>query len=349
MKIKKIFIYGIILLLLITFSGCSAKESPIDETTAGTAEGVAIAYLSGFSNRDFDQIESMLESSSSIGDVYYNQTGQPPKSSSEMIKSQYEFITHFYGEDAWENVEYKLKEISLETANNSDSESDNAIKEYRADLLFNDMAHHLLGYENIHIIISNESGAWMIKEGLSWDKNLYGENPAPEYFKGSEASYRGINGDSSSDDLGIILGAPVNLEEEETEGYVSYVFEYEDASYYFYGSLLGNDKPGKYYLEYIAINSGDYSLPRDIKLGDSFYSVMEKFPRDKDWLIDPNNCFYGISTLDGFGGACFSYEDENMTHFDTLVLVPTEYVPYFKMEFTDGILKSAMLVYIHTQ
>lgn len=351
MKIKKRFIFGtIIILLLMSFAACSEKEDPIDVDNTGSAEGVTIAYLTWFSEEKFSEIETMIEEADSVGDIYLVQSKQPPKNTLEMIESQHEFIIHFYGEDAWENVEYNLEEMESDMDNikiEGDAESDLLVKEFRVDLVFNNMPHHLMGYENIHFTLSNESGPWIIKEGLSWEKNIYDGKPAPEYYKGIETLYRGVDGSSQPEDLFSLLGEPINQEETDEYGYLSYTLEYEDASYYFteafdeYGSL------DNYALEFIIVNSGNYNLPREIKLGDSFYSVMKKFPRDKDWLLDEYNCFYGTNTLDGFGGACYTYEDEEENIFDTVILVPTDYVPYFKMEFTNGVLESAMLVYMH--
>lgn len=363
MKIKMRYIYGIILLvLLMSLAACSNSEAPIDDVEMGTPEGVILAYIQGFSNEDYTQIESMLGEYASVGDIYFTQSQQPPKSISEMIKSQHEFIIHFYGADAWMNVEYEIEDITLgnndstEIASDSDTETDsnmdmeNEIKEYRVNLVFQDMPKHLMGYENIHIVLSNESGAWVITEGLSWDKNLYGGGPAPEYFKGSEAMYRGVSGDNQPEDIKNQLGVPIHEEENIAGGDdPSYILDYEDASYYFVSHIDEDGSLVRYYLESIIVKSGNHNLPREIKLGDTFYDTMEKFPREKDWLSDPYNCFYGINTLDGFGGACFSYEDEDGTSHDSIVLVPTEYTPYLKLEFTNGILETAMLVYIQMQ
>lgn len=359
MKIKKMFIYGMVLLLvLISLAGCSGK-APDEEVEMGTPEGVVIAYLQWFSEEDFDEVEGMLEMADSVGDVYFVQSQQPPKTKADMVKSQHEFITHFYGDNAWIDVSYELEPLTMEDIDtvdildtvepDSEAVTSGGATEYRADFVFNKTPHHLMGYENIHIILSNESGAWMVKEGLSWDKNLYGGKAAPEYFKGSEAFYRGVNVNTQPEDIINQFGESIsqmgnaeNLEE-------VYILESQEASFYFIpnvgedGSLLG------YYLESIVVYSGNYSLPRNIKLGDSFYSVMEKFPREKDWLSDPNQCFYGTDTLEGFGGACFTYKDEDGITYESVVLVPVEYTPYFKMEFTDGVLESAMLVYIQMQ
>ena len=370
MKIKKTYIYGIVLLVLIMSLAACGDKDVVDEGEMGTPEGVVLAYLSGFSEGDFTQVESMLEESLAVGDVYYTQTQQPPKNTLAMIESQHEFITHFYGNEAWTNVEYQLEEISTgddgametdsmtnpdsEVGNDSDSDKDvdvetGAIKEYRVNFIFNETPRHLMGFENIHIMLSNESGAWLIKEGLSWDKNIYGGGPAPEYFKGSEAIYRGVNGDLKPEEVIEMLGQPLAQDQSDEDGYLSYFLEYSDASYYFAGVMGEDEEFDRYYLESIMINSGNYSLPRNIKLGDTFFNTMEKFPRDKDWLEDLNNCFYGINTLDGFGGACFSHEDDEGNIYDSIVLVPTEYVPYLKLEFTNNILKSGMIVFVHMQ
>lgn len=364
MKIRKSYIYGIILvLLLVVFVGCASKDAE-DEGAMGTPEGVILAYLNGFSEEDFVQIESMVEAADNVGDVYFTQSQQPPKDTLEMVESQHEFITHFYGDNAWSNVEYELEEIILESENLSDPDSDvgndldtdidvdiddDSIKEYRVDFVFNNTPLHLMGFENINILLSNESGAWIIKEGLTWDKNLYGGGPAPEYFKGSEAVYRGVNGDMGPEDVIRLLGEPMAQDESDDNGYLSYSLDYSDASYYFSSAMNEYDELDRYYIESIMIKSGNYSLPRNIKLGDTFFNTMEKFPRDKDWLIDPNNCFYGTNTLDGFGGACFSHEDSDGNKYDSLVFVPTDYVPYLKLEFTNDILKSGMLVFVHIQ
>lgn len=368
MKIKKTYILGILLLVLIMSLAACGDKDVVDDGEMGTPEGVIIAYLNGFSEEDFTQIESMLEEEAIVGDVYYTQTQQPPKNTLAMIESQHEFITHFYGNEAWTSVEYQLEEIATgddgamenDSMTNPDSEVGNeaasdidpetgAIKEYRVNFIFNETPRHLMGFENIHILLSNESGAWLIKEGLSWDKNLYGGGPAPEYFKGSEAMYRGVNGDLQPDDVIGMLGQPVAQDQSDEEGFLSYYLEYNDASYYFAGVLDEDEEFDRYYLESIMINSGNYSLPRNIKLGDTFFNTMEKFPRDKDWLEDLYNCFYGINTLEGFGGACFTYDDEDANTYDSIILVPTEYVPYLKLEFTNKILQSAMIVFVHMQ
>lgn len=366
MKIRMRYIYGIVLLLLLgVFVGCASKDVK-DEGAMGTPEGVVLAYLNGFAEEDFSQIESMLIESDDVGDVYFTQSQQPPKDTLEMIESQHEFITHFYGDDAWSNVEYELEEIMLGSENltdpdsdvgnnsqdlvadDSDSDVDN-IKEYRVDFVFKNMPRHLMGFENINILLSNESGAWVIKEGLSWDKNLYGGGPAPEYFKGSEATYRGINKDMEPEDVIRMLGQPMAQGESDEDGYLSYFLDYSDASYYFSAGIEEYDELDRYYIGSIIIKTGNYSLPRDIKLGDTFYNTMDKFPRDKDWLTDPNNCFYGTNTLDGFGGACFSHEDEDGNTHDSLVFVPMDYVPYMKLEFTNNILKTGMIVFMQMQ
>ena len=362
MKIKKLLAYGIILsLLLMPLGGCSGKGSPVDDEEIGTPEGVVLAYLNWFSEKNFEKIESMVFNDNAVGNVYFVPPTQPPKNPLEMIQSQYDFITHFYGDDAWENVTYELEEIVLANDGDVDIEptkevkadakdetkTDVEIKEYRVNFIFQNMPLHLLGYENIHITLSNEPGAWVIKEGLSWDRNLYGGGPAPAYYKGAEAVYRGVNADTQPVDIKNQLGEPLSEQENDgDEDMPSYSLIYKDASYYFAKHIDLDGNLVRYYLESIMVTSGNYNLPRSIKLGDTFYSVMNKFPREKDWLIDPYECFYGINTLEGFGGACFSSIGEAGVSTTSVVLVPSEYTPYFKMEFTKDILESAMIVFI---
>ena len=369
MKIKRMLIYGILLLFLFaTLIGCSGKADLEDQGNMATPEDIVLAYVQGFSQEDFTGIESLFDESQDLGDIYFTEAQGAPKDTMEMIKSQHQFVTHFYGHDAWTNVEYELEEIAagndgtLETdsmanpdsdaGNEADSDMDvetGAIKEYLVNFIFNETPLHLMGFENLHIILSNESGAWLIKEGLSWDVNLYGGGPTPKYFQGNEAAYRTIDRDHRLEDVTYVLGETMNREESIDDGYASLVLRYSDATYYFYTSA---DEEGflidRYTLDGMIVESGDYPMLRDIKLGDSFYDTMSKFPRERDWLSDPENVFYGTGTKyeEDFGGTCISWVEEDGTTYDNVTLKDEESVATIRLEFMNGTLKLMELFYI---
>jgi hypothetical protein len=331
-------IMGIFLLILLVSLGMGAcsKEKPVEEEIeTGSPEGVVLAYLQAFQEENYSMLEDMIHEMPKVGDIYFTANNQPPKTVLEMIRSQHEFITHFYGEDAWTKVTYDLLERDA--------------GEIVVNLSFSEQPVHIMGYQNIHFLLSDESGVWQIKKGLSWEQDLYGGNSKPDYFRAEEANYRGINGTMTPDQVRGRLGDPIHMEEDEEYGYRALSMDYEDASYYFLGGYNDMGEFDRYHLESIVVMGGKEFLPRGIKIGDDFSDVMQKFPRDKDWTIDPYNCFYGENTLDGFGGACFTYEDDADNVYDTLVFVPLEYTPYYKLEFTNGKLMTAMLVYIQVQ
>ncbi|NCB43422.1 MAG: hypothetical protein EOM59_12505 [Clostridia bacterium] len=332
---KHLGVWGFILLISFGMVACSNEEPLPEEPETGSPEGVTIAYLQGFREGDYTQLETMVEEMPKVGDIYFTLDQQPPKTLNEMIRSQYEFIVHFYGEDAWDRVDYQIPK--------------KASGDVQVDLFFSEEPVHLMGYQNIHIILSDESGAWQIKKGLSWEQDIYGEAPKPDYYQGEEAIYRGIDGTMNPEQVREILGEPIHREENKDYGYQTLSMDYQDASYYFIGGINDSGEFDKYYLESIVVMGGEERLPRDIQMGDTFDQIMRKFPRDKDWTADPNNCFYGENTLEGFGGACFSYEDDAENVYDTIVLVPVEYTPYYKLEFTNGQLMTAMLVFIQIQ
>ena len=362
MKIKKCLVYGIILLVILaSFVACGNKDI-VDEGNKATPESLVLAYINGFLEKDFTQIASKYEESADLGDLYFTESQEAPKETLAILESQHEFITHFYGDDAWSNVDYYLEEIALEGENlpasdndvendsDVDSETD-GIKEYKANFIFNETPLHLLGYENIHIVVSNESGDWMIKEGLSWDVNLYGGGPTPSYFQGYEASYRTIDRDHHLEDVSYVLGETMNREESQEDDYYSLELRYGDATYYFFGFA---DEEGYltdgYTLDGITVQGGDYKMLRDIKLGDSFYDTMSKFPRERDWLSDPDNLFYGTGvgeTNDSvFGGACYSWVEDDGTRHDNIMVKDEDSVATVRLEFENGILNLMEIWYI---
>ena len=89
---------------------------------------------------------------------------------------------------------------------------------------------------------------------------------------------------------------------------------------------------------------------RDIKIGDSFYDTMSKFPRERDWLSDPDNIFYGTGSeamdLSSFGGTCSSWVDDDGTTHDNIMVKDEDSVATVSLNFENGILKSMDLWYI---
>lgn len=327
-----------------TLFGCASNKDLGDEEIA-TPESVVLAYTQGFANLEFQEIENMFEESAAIGDVYFIDSQAPPKDRLDMIKSQNLFITHFYGDDAWEDVVYDI-------IPNSDGENEtDGIEEYSVNFIFNDMPLHLLGFENLHITLSNESGQWMIKEGLSWEVNLYGGQPAPNYFQGSEASYRTIDRDHKPEDVMYVLGNTMNREETENDGYYTFDLKYGDAIFYFFAFADENGQlDDNYTLDGIMVQSGDYDMFRGIKIGDSFYDTMSKFPRERDWTLDPDNVFYGNGTMSHdenlFGGTCNSWVEEDGTKRASINLKDKDCVATVNFQFYDEILKSMEMYYI---
>ncbi len=162
MKSRKVYLYGILMLIiLIAFVGCAADKNL--EEIIKTPEDLVIAYIEEFSQENFKKIETMFEESANFGKEYYSQSQLAPKDDLEIIKSQNLFITHFYGEDAWNNVEYELEEITLKnnnsanTTSNLENEVDSdmdayietkSIKKYRANFVFNDLPLHYSRWNN---------------------------------------------------------------------------------------------------------------------------------------------------------------------------------------------------------
>lgn len=103
-------------------------------------------------------------------------------------------------------------------------------------------------------------------------------------------------------------------------------------------------------LDGITVQSGEYSMLRDIKIGDSFYETMSKFPRERDWLSDPDNVFYGNGTLphdtNSFGGTCHSWLEDDGTKRDSINIKDQDCVATVNFQFYNGILESMDMYYI---
>ena len=317
--------------------GCGSKTESAPE--GGTAIDLVGSYITAMEMQDFGAVENMMAEDGDVGEVYLSVYSKAPKTVIEMIASQYEFITHFYGNDGFERMVYTFMEDPYDKGST------------RVEFDFPDMPVHLLGFKDFHMVISENEGIWAIKKGLSWIQDQYNDFPKPDYYEAVEASYGVINMTSTAQDVMDAFGEPLKtdlpLNGIITEGdeFREYYMEYQWNTYYFVpgGDYIPNYS--NFRISSILVADSAKAMNRDIRIGDSLYDVMKKFPIDKDWLSDPNNCFYGENTYDSFGGACFTYEEGGKT-YDTVVLVPYEYTPYVKYEFIDKVMVSALIVYI---
>lgn len=333
---KKILIIILVLVLSLALTACGGKKSDSD-SDIDFDENILISYIDAFKFGEFDRLADMVGELSKAGDIYYISSEQPPKTLEEIIGSQWNFVTHFFGEDAWSHVAYSLQEFKRQD-----------VTQVRVDFIFNNKPKHILGYENIHVVFTDEGGDWAIKEGLTWENNQYSDYPRPDYYRASEAVFaENVNHGTKPDELIKYLGEPVEYFENEDPFVHEITMSYDYGLFtfgQFYDSAgeIGED----YYLTSIRIFGGDKPVTRGITIGDGFEDVMIKFPLDKDWTTDPYNCFYGNNTYDSFGGAVFSYDDDYNNIFDTVVLVPDEYVPYMQLEFINEVLAGINFVFI---
>ncbi|MFA5638244.1 MAG: hypothetical protein WCY49_01300 [Anaerovoracaceae bacterium] len=327
---------SLVLLLTMGFlSGCG--ESPETIVEEGTSLDLVVSYINAMENEDFEAIEKMMAEDSDVGEVYLSKYSKAPKTLVEMIASQYEFITHFYGEDGFEKMVYHFMENPVDNTTT------------RVEFYFPEQPVHLLGYKDFHMVLKEEEGKWSIIKGLTWIQDQYSDFPRPDYYKAVEASYGVINMTSTAQDVINAFGEPLKTDIPQIstgeEEFREYYMEYEWNTYYF---VPGGDfvpTIDRYIISSINVADSAKAMNRDIRIGDTFYDVMKKYPIDKDWLTDPNNCFYGENTYDSFGGACFTYEEGGKV-YDTVALVPLEYTPYIKYEFIDKVMVSAMIVFI---
>ncbi len=181
------------------------------------------------------------------------------------------------------------------------------------------------------------------------DETITTDVYAIEYFQGSEANYRTINKDHSPDDIIDVLGPPMFKEEYDYEGLYTIELLYPDSSYRFENNTDENDNLVEgYTLKEINVSQGNYPIFRDIMIGDSFEDIMSKLPRERDWLSDPDEVFYGtgVKEEDSFGGTCYVWEYEDGTTYKQVTLKDEDNVALVYLEFYSEVLDSMMICYL---
>lgn len=116
-----------------------------------------------------------------------------------------------------------------------------------------------------------------------------------EYFSSDEAQFNGIVVNVTTvEQMLELLGEPIEIEERMGDSIsTAYIYTgvvYESLNY------SENKITSIVITECLDLNS-----PRDIKIGDSIYSVLDKFPYEKD-PAENEGLFFGESTVEGAGG-----------------------------------------------
>ncbi|WP_206459261.1 hypothetical protein [Anaerovorax sp. IOR16] len=94
-------------------------------------------------------------------------------------------------------------------------------------------------------------------------------------------------------------------------------------------------------------NKDQFSGPRDIKIGDDFNSVIEKFPQDYNWEDNAEGLFYGESGViydSKFEKGSVTKLENGMIEFITLV--PKGYPPFMKIYFENNKVTHMIIYYI---
>jgi|GEM_PF-3608933 len=179
---------------------------------------------------------------------------------------------------------------------------------------------------------------------VEWDgvsKSVYiGTKPEqPGYLTHSEIVVNGVSGTIVSEELIALLGEPDSIENFGDDDYTEWrSCDYGNVQYGF--EVMTEKGIERSFLNYIEITGITNQSPRDIKVGDSFESVLNKFPQEKDYRTDERSAFYGLPEhasnnfgwVDEGGSGDFGYYGERYS----TIIVASETGSFIKVHFEDG-------------
>ena len=159
---------------------------------------------------------------------------------------------------------------------------------------------------------------------------------APVPLKESELVFEGITREMRLTPEQVVerFGQPLRAEGD-PEPFIGkgLSYYYDGVTYYFRAWSKSNDE---YELASIHVESRQNQMPRDIQVGDSFQSVLNKFPQERDYTQNAGGYFYG--TWEGPGAVNYGSVVYNDGERKTIAVVgETPYGGYMFVEFRNDI------------
>jgi hypothetical protein len=158
----------------------------------------------------------------------------------------------------------------------------------------------------------------------------------PGYFTADEAQFNGVYVNVTTvDEMKELLGEPDIVETRQ-----------EDNSYevFIYGGVEYQSIEGTGVIHVINIKEfSDADSPRDIKVGDSFDSVMAKFPKEQNPEQSDEGFLFGQSTLTGQGGAIYDDCLPDGTPVRKLIVTSENVDPFMIVYFKDDKVDSIVI------
>ena len=157
----------------------------------------------------------------------------------------------------------------------------------------------------------------------------------------------GLTDKTMPEDLTRILGKPQEtIKEGDASGYEKTIYVYDGMRFTFIDRLYGEpfSSLGLYVAEF---TRDDLTYPRGIKLGDSLYDVVAKFPQERDYRSE---LMYGDSTdkyTTGFAGL---HTCDTLTHEEGNygLLICCGWWPTVCINFDDELNTKSVYIYYHS-
>lgn len=188
---------------------------------------------------------------------------------------------------------------------------------------------------------------WMIPSDMIIYPSLNAviPNADAKMLTADEIDLFGLTSETTAEDLVQIFGEPKEIVPNTLDSWGRVTYVYDNMRFTFIETL--NDKPSNSPGLYVAeFTRDDLTYPRGIKLGDSLYNVIAKFPQERDYRSE---AMYGVPMdkfTDGFA-KLLDYDTFTQEHGNYTLLICCGWWPTVCVNFDDDMNVKSVYVYYH--